>query len=286
MVNLDVREFKVVKEALKWVCDDDPANPNCFALQLVTKGGEDVSHSVRLLPGREELYQSDETVFPGPPRWLEETEVMPRYLIPKTVIDSLEGVEFLRKIGARLPESMRRRVVDLDLYPRFEMKIMQGLTAAETEHLVIDIAALEKKERRSEKLVKGGWELVEQKPVRGKQLLRFAREKLYPVPDLLAELSGDGAPAEIGRGGGLGRLGDDELCADAVPAQPHARQPVGRLWAAAGAAGLALDAGDRLCGDGADAIADPPVPRADRGGRDGSDLRHSERLYRRHNAAL
>ena len=94
MVNLDVREFKVVKEALKWVCDDDPANPNCFALQLVTKGGEDVSHSVRLLPGREELYQSDETVFPGPPRWLEETEVMPRYLIPKTVIDSLEGVEF------------------------------------------------------------------------------------------------------------------------------------------------------------------------------------------------
>jgi len=186
LVNLDAREFKVVKDPLRWVCEDDPYNPACFALQLVTKAGENVTHSVRLLPGREELYQSDETVFPGPPRWIEETEVMPRYLIPKTVIDSLEGVEFLRKIGARLPESMRRRVIDLDLYPRFEMKIMQGLTAAETEHLVVDVHALEKKERRTEKLVKGGWELVEQKPVRGKQLLRFAREKLYPVPDLLA----------------------------------------------------------------------------------------------------
>ncbi|MFP6864483.1 MAG: DEAD/DEAH box helicase [Roseibacillus sp.] len=188
LVNLDARQFKVVKEPLKWICEDDPANPNCFALQLVTKSGEDVSHSVRLLPGREEFYQSDETVFPGPPRWLEETEVMPRYLIPKTVIDSLEGVEFLRKIGAVLPESMKKRVIDLDLYPRFEMKLVQGLTAAETEHLVIDVAAFERKERRSEKLIKGGWELVEQKPVRGKQLLRFAREKLYPVPELLSEL--------------------------------------------------------------------------------------------------
>ena len=188
MVNLDARQFKVDKEPLKWICQDDPANPNCFALQLVTKSGEDVSHSVRLLPGREEFYQSDETVFPGPPRWLEETEVMPRYLIPKTVIDSLEGVEFLRKIGAVLPESMKKRVIDLDLYPRFEMKLVQGLTSAETEHLVIDVAAFERKDRRREKLIKGGWEVVEQKPVRGKQLLRFAREKLYPVPELLSEL--------------------------------------------------------------------------------------------------
>jgi hypothetical protein len=188
IVNLDEREFKVVKDALHWVCEDDPYNINCFALQLVTKSGENVSHSVRLLPGREELYQSDETVFPGPPRWLEETDVMPRYLIPKTVIDGLEGVEFLRKIGAALPESMKKRVVDLDLYPKLDMKIVQGLTAAETEHLVVDVAALEKRGRREEKLIKGGWELVEQKSVRGKQLLRFAREKLYPVPGLLSHM--------------------------------------------------------------------------------------------------
>jgi len=188
IVNLDEKPYKVVKDALKWVCEDDPYYPDSFALQLVTKGNDNVSHSVRLLPGREELYQSDETVFPGPARWLEDTEVMPRYIIPKQVIDSLEGVEFLRKVGARLPESLKGRVLDLDLYPRFEMRIEQGLTAAETEHLVIDVKALEKKERRTEKLVKEGWELVEQKPVKGKQLLRFAREDLYPVPSLLQEM--------------------------------------------------------------------------------------------------
>ncbi|HEY8961120.1 MAG TPA: SNF2-related protein, partial [Luteolibacter sp.] len=188
LVNLDDRDFKVVTDALSWVCEDDPYDPNSFALQLVTAAGENVSHSVRLLPGRKELYQSDETVFPGPPRWLEETEVMPRYLIPKRVIDSLEGVEFLRKIGAALPESLKKRVLDLDLKPKFEMKLVAGLTAAETEHLVIDVTALETKGRRTERLTKEGWEMVEQQSVKGKQLLRFAREDLYPVPGLLEEM--------------------------------------------------------------------------------------------------
>jgi hypothetical protein len=188
LVNLDDRDFKVVTEALRWVCEDDPYDPNSFALQLVTDSGENVSHSVRLLPGRKELYQSDETVFPGPPRWLEETEVMPRYLIPKRVIDSLEGVEFLRKIGAALPESLKKRVLDLDLKPKFEMKLVAGLTAAETEHLVIDVTALETKGRRTERLTKEGWEMVEQQSVKGKQLLRFAREDLYPVPSILDEM--------------------------------------------------------------------------------------------------
>ncbi|MCX6876414.1 MAG: DEAD/DEAH box helicase [Verrucomicrobia bacterium] len=189
IVNLDDKEFRVVEDALRWVCEDDPYDGASFALQLVTATGENVSHSVRLLPGRKELYQSDETVFPGPPRWLDDTEVMPRYLIPKRVIDSLEGVEFLRKIGASLPESLKKRVVDLELKPRFELKLVAGLTAAETEHLVVDVTAIETKGRRTEHLTKDGWELAEQQPVKGKQLLRFAREDLYPVPAVLDEMS-------------------------------------------------------------------------------------------------
>ena len=70
---------------LRWVCEDDPYNPSCFALQLVTKPPARTSPTrCASCPVGKELYQSDETVFPGPPRWLEETEVMPRYLIPKT----------------------------------------------------------------------------------------------------------------------------------------------------------------------------------------------------------
>jgi hypothetical protein len=189
LVNLDERPFRVSEEALSWICEDEPFDSNSFALQLVTASGENVSHSVRLLPGRKEFYQSDETVFPGPPRWLEETEVMPRYLIPRKVIDSLEGVEFLRKIGASLPESLVKRVTDLELKPKLEMKLIAGLTAAETEHLVVDVTAIETKGRRTERLTKDGWELVEQQPVKGKQLLRFAREPLHLITPILDEMA-------------------------------------------------------------------------------------------------
>ena len=185
LVNLDEKHFKVVDESLAWKCEDDPYDASHFALQLVTAAGENVSHSVRLLPGRIELYQSDETVFFGPPRWLNETEIQPRYFIPKRVIDSLEGVEFLRKIGASLPESLQKRVLDLELKPKLEMKLVAGLTSAETEHLVVDVTAQEVKKRRIERLVKEGWEIVEQQIVKGKQLLRFAREDLYQIPKIL-----------------------------------------------------------------------------------------------------
>jgi hypothetical protein len=68
------------------------------------------------------------------------------------------------------------------------MWVEQGLTAAETEHLVIDVKALEAKGRREEKLIKAGWDLIKQEPVKGKALLRFAREKLYPIPEILLQM--------------------------------------------------------------------------------------------------
>ena len=189
LVNLDECYFKVVQEPLKWICIDDPIAPDCYGLQLVTAAGVLVTHSVRQLPGQVELYQSDETVFPGPPRWLESTEVEPRYSIPKSVIDSLDGVEFLRKIGATLPPSMEERVIDIDLRPTFSMKIVRGLTSADTEHVLLEVSAQDEPGRRHERLGKDDWELVTQEEVKDGTLLRFIREHLYPIPGLLEEMS-------------------------------------------------------------------------------------------------
>jgi len=188
LVNLDENYFKVVNSPLRWVCEDDSSDVNSYALQLVTSGGENVSHSVRQLGGLKELYQSDETVFPGPPKWLETTEVMPRYLIPKVVINSLDGVEFLRKIGATLPKSLQERVIDVDLHPSMQMELVRGLTSAETEHVLLEISATDSKGIRSERLARDGWELVEQIPQSSSTLLRFIREQLYAINDLIDEM--------------------------------------------------------------------------------------------------
>ena len=189
LVNLDECYFKVVKEPLKWVCIDDPIMPDCYGLQLMTAANQAVTHSVRQLPGQVELYQSDETVFPGPPRWLESTEVEPRYSIPKAVIDSMDGVEFLRKIGATLPPSMEERVVDIEMKPTFKMRVVRGLTSADTEHVLLDVLAQDDPGRRKERLGKDDWELLEQQPVKDGTLIRFIRDYLYPIPDLLEEMS-------------------------------------------------------------------------------------------------
>ncbi len=189
LVNLDECYFKVVAEPLKWICIDDPIVPDCYGLQLVTAAGVHVTHSVRQLPGQVELYQSDETVFPGPPRWLEGTEVEPRYSIPKTVIDSLDGVEFLRKIGATLPPSMEDRVVDIEMKPTFSMKIVRGLTSADTEHVLLEVTAQDDPGRRRERLGKDDWEVIEQQSVKDKTLLRFIRDYLYPIPGMLEEMN-------------------------------------------------------------------------------------------------
>ena len=189
LVNLDDCYFKVVKEPLKWICIDDPIVPDCYGLQLVTAAGVHVTHSVRQLPGLVDLYQSDETVFPGPPRWLEGTEVEPRYSIPKTVIDSLDGVEFLRKIGATLPPSMEERVVDIEMIPTFHMRIVRGLTSADAEHVLLEVNAQDEPGRRKERLGRDDWEVLRQVQVKGSTLLRFIRDYLYPIPGMLDEMS-------------------------------------------------------------------------------------------------
>lgn len=91
LVNLDENYFKVVDEPLKWICLDDPIEPDCYALQLATSTGINVSHSVRQLPGQQELYQSDETVFPGPPAGWKARKWNPATPFPNRSSTALKG---------------------------------------------------------------------------------------------------------------------------------------------------------------------------------------------------
>ena len=67
---------------------------------------EMVPYGLRLLPGGTNLYLTDEAVFEGPPKWTEGTQVEPRYEIPRSVLETVAGVEFLGRIKASLPESL------------------------------------------------------------------------------------------------------------------------------------------------------------------------------------
>lgn len=83
---------------------------------------------------------------------------------------------------------MEDRVVDIDLRGTFDMKIVRGLTSAETEHVLCEVSARDASGYRTEKLGKDGWDVSHQEPMKNKVLLRFIREHLYPIPGLLEEM--------------------------------------------------------------------------------------------------
>ncbi|MEM7603079.1 MAG: ATP-dependent helicase, partial [Verrucomicrobiota bacterium] len=93
IVNLDEHPFRVSDLPLRWICRADTMGSEDYELQLVTGDDRDVSHTVRLLPGDESLYMSDETVFRGPEHWVKnETLIEPRVVIPSSVVESESGV--------------------------------------------------------------------------------------------------------------------------------------------------------------------------------------------------
>ncbi len=66
IVNLDEQPFRLSEKPLRWICRPDSMGTEHYELQLITGENDDVSHTLRLLPGDEALYMSDEWVFPAP----------------------------------------------------------------------------------------------------------------------------------------------------------------------------------------------------------------------------
>ena len=189
LINIDGCYFKMVKGALHWVCEEDPYRSDVFALQLKTAENISVSHSVRHLAGQQELYQSDETVFPGPPNWHEKTEVMPRHLVDKKIIASLEGIEFLRKIGATLPPELEKLVEDVWLNLHFDLILQKGLDNKDSEYLVVKVFARDEQNIRHEVLQKDHWKIQKRESPQKDTMYRFIRDKLNCVSDFLQEIN-------------------------------------------------------------------------------------------------
>ena len=186
VVTLDEQPFRFVDEPLRWVCRADSLGSDDLEIQLVTADGEDVSHELRLLPGEENLFLSDETIFPGPSFWRHgEAMVEPRYLLPRSVIESESGVNFLTRVNAELPESLRSRIADETLQVRFDLQLSAKATSGASEHLLIRAVASNPQGTREEVLDRDGWEIQVQNDESDGVIYRYDRTLLHRVPALL-----------------------------------------------------------------------------------------------------
>ncbi len=186
LVTLDETPFRFEPRPLRWICRPDSLGSDEFELQLITADGEDVSHELRLLPGEENLMISDETVFRGPVFWRHgEPMVEPRYEMPRAVIESEIGVNFLTRVGAELPESLRSRLRDETLRVILELTLSSNATAGASEHVLIRARAVNPAGTREETLDRDGWQITRRHDEAGEIIHRYDRSLLYRVPSLL-----------------------------------------------------------------------------------------------------
>lgn len=189
IVTLDETPFRFSGESLHWVCRADSLGSDDYELQLVTTGGEDVTHQLRLLPGEENLYLSDEAVFRGPVFWRRgEPLVEPRYGLPRAVIESEAGVTFLSRLGAAVPEALQARIREEVLTVRLELRLSRTATPGASEHLLIQAYASNSQGTRVERLVREGWEIERREEEPGEVIRRHDRGLLYRIPALLAPM--------------------------------------------------------------------------------------------------
>jgi len=189
ILNLDEQPYQLSAAPLSWVCRVDSMGSDDYELQLVTAEGRDVSHTLRLLPGDEALYLSDEWIFPGPEHWIKnETLVDPRVTVPRSVIESEPGIAFLHRLSAALPAALEERIVEQPLRLTFELSVAPSSTAAGGEHMLMKISASTEDGSREEILGREGWETTH-RPASDSQLIhRYDRSLQRRVASLIAPM--------------------------------------------------------------------------------------------------
>ncbi|NNE90392.1 MAG: DEAD/DEAH box helicase [Verrucomicrobiales bacterium] len=189
VVNLDEEPFKTSSDPLRWICREDTLGSDDYEVQLVTHDGRDVSHTLRLLPGEENLFLSDETIFPGPEFWqADNTLVEPRHIVPREIVESEPGVAFLARIDAELPKSLEKRIKNEPLKVRLELRIASNTTSASSEHMLIKAIAENDTGSRQEILGREGWEIVSQPQGEEGVIYRYDRGLLHRVGSLIAPM--------------------------------------------------------------------------------------------------
>jgi len=189
LLTLDEKSFSWLPWELGWECRECVDGSGDYELVLLTSQGEEIPHSVRMLPGAEPLYLADEVIFRGPPQWNESTEVLSRYEIPVGVVENSEGIDFLMRIDATLPPSLKAKVRETRMQGHLHISITRNLTTANSEHLIVKVSAVDPHSGRCELLKREGWMVENAGTSPGMDILRYDRTQLDRMPLLLEEMS-------------------------------------------------------------------------------------------------
>ncbi len=190
LVDLDGEPIRISDIKLSWLCDIDSSSATGdWRLYLIMEDEEVVPHSLRLLPGPENFYLSDDAVFHGPLNWSNNTDVSPTYQLPREVVESATGVAFLKRAGARMPASLEERVDDALMEVTVSASIINGLSSAESEHLILKCNARDENKTRVEALSSDGWSVLEMEEPDNGRIMHYDRTSLHRVEPFIGNIA-------------------------------------------------------------------------------------------------
>ncbi|RFC44634.1 MAG: Superfamily II DNA or RNA helicase, SNF2 family [Verrucomicrobia bacterium] len=190
IVNLDERVIQRVDATVSWRASVRQDGEGLFVdLHLIGHDGEPIPHAVRLLPGNPNLYLGDEQIFPGPMFFQSGTEVLPCYEIPRSLIWTEAGVEFLTRIDAALPPALQAVVIDSVLRVKLQLRLSQKISGTETEQFIVELEAEDQDRTRREVMEKDGWIIESRGEVPPGTIYRYDRTGLLAFPALLEPLN-------------------------------------------------------------------------------------------------
>lgn len=189
LVSIDDDAIQLAPGRLHWVATAPRVEGDPYVLELTTAGGEPISHSLTVLPGRETLYLSDEVVLRGPRPWLPGAELDPRHELPAEIVETSQGVDFLVRLGVTLPESLAARVVGAPMAAVVRLHLTDKKFSTESEYLFAEVTAADPNGQRREILRGADWEIEAEPPAERGKIVRYDRFLLRQFPALLDPLS-------------------------------------------------------------------------------------------------
>ncbi len=190
VVSLDETTYSHSAEVLCWVCEEpaeDDEDKQTWILQLSTTEGIAMPYAFTALPGPQTLYLGSDAIYEGPGAWMDGPEMLPRYSVPKEVLESSQGLEFLRKLDVPLPESLKSRVRETLMVPRINMRLGKSITG-DAEMIFSEVTGSDTEGLRKEALERDAWQVTEQTEPTDGRVLWFDRRPLYPIAGMIEDL--------------------------------------------------------------------------------------------------
>lgn len=195
LLTLDEDPFQWIERPLRWI-GREQADGAVLRLQLESADGAPVPLPLRVLPGAETLYLTDDAIYRGPPWFGEDSRIDQTVGIPFAALSSPEGIAFIEKLGMEIPESLKKKIRRESLAVQMKACCLARPQLSGPDQAVVAVHAVDAAGIAREVLRDRGWERAAMSDTPGDVILCYDRSSLRDAAAVVRSLNAAFDPAQ------------------------------------------------------------------------------------------